>query len=53
MKFAKDRVIQPYLLFQIFIVVSKSGELSLEEGMSLSSFTPAPFEEKEVFHKAE
>ena len=28
-KVAKDRVIQPDLLFQIFLVVSKSGELSL------------------------
>ncbi len=37
-KVAKDRVIQPYLPFQIFVVVSKSG--SLEE---LMSYDLSPF----------
>ncbi len=39
-KVAKDRVIQPDLLFQIFLVVSKSGELSLEK---LMSYDLSPF----------
>lgn len=54
-KVAKDRVIQPALLFQRFLVVSKSGDLSLEDVMSyeLSPFPPSLFEAKEIFRKAD
>ena len=40
-----DQVIDPVLLFQRFLVVSKTGELSLEDvmGYELSPFPPCNF----------
>jgi 5'-3' exonuclease len=54
-KVAPDRTIDPALLFQRFLVVSKTGELSLEEVMDyeLSPFPPALFEARHIFRKAD
>lgn len=54
-KVAPDRTIDSALLFQRFMVVSKTGELSLNEVMSyeLSPFPPALFEARHVFRKAD
>ncbi|XP_052233279.1 uncharacterized protein LOC127846144 [Dreissena polymorpha] len=53
-KIAEDRAIDPALLFQRFFVVSKSGDLSLEDVMSyeLSPHPPALFEAKKQSRKA-
>jgi len=50
---APDQVIDTALLFQRFLVVSKTGELSLEDvmGFELSSFPPALFEARNVLRK--
>ena len=50
-KVAPDQVIDPALLFQRVLVVSKAGELSLEEfmGYELSPFPPSLFEARNVF----
>ncbi|KAK6176032.1 hypothetical protein SNE40_014396 [Patella caerulea] len=47
-KVAGDRTIDPALLFQRFLVVSHSGELSLDEVMKheLSTYPPSLFESK-------
>ena len=54
-KVAPEQTIDPALLFQRFLVVSKTGELSLQEVMSyeLSPFPPALFEARSVFRKAD
>ena len=54
-KIAADRTIDSALLFQRFMVVSQTGELSLEEVMryELSSFPPTLFEARNVFRKAD
>ena len=53
-KVAPEQIIDP-ALFQQFLVVSKTGDLSLEDVMSfeLSPFPPALFEAKNVFQKAD
>lgn len=50
-----DRTIDCALLFQRFLVVAKTGELSLQDVMSheLSPFPPALFETTHVFRKAD
>lgn len=52
-KVAADRTIEPSLLFQRFLVVSKTGSLSLEDVMQyeLSAFPPALFDAKKVLRK--
>ena len=54
-KIAADRTIDSALLLQRFMVVSQTGELSLEEVMryELSSFPPTLFEVRNVFRKAD
>ena len=54
-KVVPDRTIDSALLFQRFLVVSQTGELSLEEVMryELSPFPPALFEARNVFRKAD
>ena len=54
-KIAADRTIDSALLFQRFMVVSQTGELSLEEVMryELSSFPPTLFEARNGFRKAD
>ena len=54
-KIAADRTIDYALLFQRFMVVSQTGELSLEEVMryELSPFPPALFEARNVLRKAD
>ena len=54
-KVAPDRTIDSALLFQRFLVVSQTGELSLEEVMryELTPFPPALFEARNVFRKAD
>ncbi|KAL2082773.1 hypothetical protein ACEWY4_022591 [Coilia grayii] len=54
-KVAPDRSIDSALLFQRFLVVSQSGELSLQEVMNyeLSPFSPALFEARGIFRKAD
>ena len=54
-KVAPEQIIDPALLFQWFLVVSKTGDLSLEDVMSfeLSPFPPDLFEAKNVFRKAD
>ena len=55
-KVAPERTIDPaLLLFQRFLVVSKTGDLSLEDVMSyeLSPFLPALFEARNIFRKAD
>ncbi|KAH3736112.1 hypothetical protein DPMN_042674 [Dreissena polymorpha] len=52
---AKDRAIDPVLLFQRFLVVSKSGDLFLEDILSneLSPHPLALFEAKNILRKAD
>ena len=54
-KVAQDRAIDPALLFQRFLVMSKTGDLSLEEVMSyeLSPYPAALFEARGIFRKAD
>ena len=54
-KVAPDRTIDSALLFQRFLIVSQTGELSLEEVMhyELSPFPPALIEAGNVFRKAD
>ena len=54
-KLAPDRTIDPALLFQRFLVVSRSGDLSLEEVLAfeLSSYPPALFETRYILRKAD
>ena len=52
-KVAPDQSIDPALLFQRFLVVAKTGDLSLEDvlGYELSPFPSALFEARDVFRK--
>jgi len=54
-KIAPDRTIDPGLLFQRFLVVSRSGDLSLEEVLTyeLSPYPPALFETRNILRKAD
>ena len=54
-KIAPDRTIDPALLFQRFLVVSRSGDHSLEEVLTyeLSPYPPALFETKNILQKAD
>ena len=54
-KIAPDRTIDPALLFQRFLVVSRSGDLSLEEVLTyeLSPYPPALFEARNILRKAD
>ena len=54
-KIAPDRTIDPALLFQCFLVVSRSGDLSLEEVLTfeLSPYPPALFETRNILRKAD
>ena len=54
-KIAPDRTIDPALLFQRFLVVSRSGDLSLEEVVTyeLSFYPPTPFETRNILRKAD
>ena len=54
-KIAADRTTASALLFQRFMIVSQTGELSMEEVMryELSPFPPALFEARNVFRKAD
>ncbi|KAK9974710.1 hypothetical protein ABG768_022787, partial [Culter alburnus] len=51
---AQDRTIDPALLFQRFLIMSKTEQFSLEDVMSyeLCSLPAALFEGKEIFRKA-
>lgn len=53
-KVAKDRTIDPALLFQRFLIMSKTGQFSQEDVMSyeLCSYPASLFEGKEIFRKA-
>ena len=48
-----DRIIKPFLLFQIFAIVSQSTDLSLEEIMQyeLCPYPPSLFEAKNQLRK--
>ena len=50
---AKDKTIDPALLFQRFLVVSQTADLSLDEVMAyeLSPYPPSLFEAKHLLHK--
>ena len=52
---APDRTIDPALLFQCFLVVSRSGDLSLGEVLTyeLSPYPPALFETRNILRKAD
>ena len=54
-KIAPGRTIDPPLLFQRFLVVSRSGDLSLEEVLTyeLSPYPPALFETRNILRKAD
>ncbi|CAB3994258.1 Hypothetical predicted protein [Paramuricea clavata] len=54
-KVAEDRTVDPALLFQRFLVVSQTGDLSLEEVLSyeLSPYPPSLFEAKNLLRKAD
>ena len=54
-KVAADRNIDPALLFKRLLVVSRSGDVSLEESLSyeLSPFPPALFDANNIFRKAD
>ncbi|KAG1691496.1 hypothetical protein GQR58_007434 [Nymphon striatum] len=54
-KVSLDRTIDPSLLFQRFLVVSRTGNLSLEEVMryELSPYPPSLFEDKNILRKAD
>ncbi|XP_016426339.1 eIF-2-alpha kinase activator GCN1-like [Sinocyclocheilus rhinocerous] len=53
-KVGKDQTIDPALLFQRFLIMSKTEQFSLEDVMryELCSFPAALFEGKEIFRKA-
>ena len=53
-RIAPDRPIDPALLFQRFLVVSQSGDISMQEVMNyeLSTFPPALFEDRNIFREA-
>ena len=55
MKISPDRTIDPALLFQRFLVVSRSVDLSLEEVLmyELSPYPPALFETRNILRKAD
>ena len=55
MKIAPDRTIDPVLLFQRSLVMSRSGDLSLEEVLTyeLSPYPPALFETGNILRKAD
>ena len=52
---APEQTIDPALLFQRFVVVSKTGELSMQEVMNyeLSPFPPSLFEARNIFREAD
>ena len=52
---APDRTIDANLLFQRFLVVSRTGDLSLEEVMQfeLSPYPPSLFEDRNIMRKAD
>ena len=52
---APDRTIDPSLLFERFLVVSRTGDLSLQEVMTyeLSPFPPSLFEGNKILRKAD
>lgn len=52
-KVADERMIEPSLLFQRFMVVSQSGDLSLDEVMQyeLCPYPPSLFEAQNLLHK--
>ena len=52
---APDRTIDPALLFQRFIVVSQTGDLSMQEVIKheLSTYPPALFEARHIFQEAD
>ena len=54
-KMAPDRTIDPALLFQRFLVVSRSEDLSLEEVLTyeLSPYPPVLFETRNILRKAD
>ena len=54
-KIAPDRTIDPALLFQRFLLVSRSGDLSLEAVLTyeLSPYPPALFETRNILRKAD
>ena len=54
-KIAPDRTTDPALLFQRFLVVSRSGDLSLEEVLTfeLSPYPPALFETRNILWKTD
>ena len=54
MKVAPDRTIDPALLFQCFLLVLKSGDLSLEEVLEyeLSPYPSALFETRNILQNA-
>ncbi|KAG1696934.1 Alpha-N-acetylgalactosaminidase [Nymphon striatum] len=54
-KVSPDRTTDPSLLFQRFLVVSRTGDLSLEEVMryELSPYPPSLFEDKNILRKAD
>ena len=55
MPIAPDRTIDPALLFQRFIVVSQTGDLSMQEVMKheLSTYLPALFKGRHIFREAD
>ena len=52
---APDRTIDPAILFQRFLVVSRSGDISLEEALTyeLFHYPPALFETRNILLKAD
>lgn len=54
-KVTADRTIDPALLFQRLLVISRAGDVSLEEALSyeLSPFPPALFDANNIFRKAD
>ena len=54
-KIAPDRTIDPALLFQRFLLVSRSGDLSLEAVLTyeLSPYPPALFVTRNILRKAD
>jgi hypothetical protein len=54
-KIGPDRTIDPALLFQRFLLVSRSGDLSLEEVLTyeLSPYPPTLFETRNILRKAD
>ena len=54
-KIAPDRTVDPAFLFHRILVVSKSGDLSLEEGLTyeLNPYPPALYETRNILRKAD